>query len=608
MSEPTSRTWVWRFDTPPESIWRILADTARFNEAAELPKQDIDETPRSDGSVVYRARARLGPFTLRWEEKPVNWVHAQWFEHCRYFEGSPFEYLCARLRLMPEGAGCRCEYTAEVSPRNWLGRTMLRAGFLSQVGRTFAPLAKSAGDCALGRRDTPFDCKPPRLAPGARARVGELAEKIEATPHGHGLAAALGDYVLERQEVDLWSIRPLALARQWRVPERHAIELCLQAVKEGLLGLRWDLLCPRCQVAKASALALDQLPRGAHCPTCNIDYTREYSDNVELAFHPAHAIRAIESGEYCLFGPISTPHIKLQLTLAPQQSRALEVELAPGLYRARTLEPGPEQSFEWRGEGFPRVSVEDGEVAIGPPDEAGMVRLENHTQTSLTVIVEERAWARDALTAKRVFSLQAFRDLFDEDVLRPGDHVEVDHVSIMFTDLKGSTALYERVGDPQAYALVREHFAILGKAVRQHNGAIVKTIGDAIMASFDNPLDAFECALEIQDDFDAYNRTSAREPAIIKVGLHAGRCLSVTLNNRLDYYGTAANKAARLQGQSEGGDIVMSPEFAADPAIAARVSSLDPREEQVALKGFDAPVRFVRIPEVSLDRDRRGRA
>ena len=135
----------------------------------------------------------------------------------------------------------------------------------------------------------------------------------------------------------------------------------------------------------------------------------------------------------------------------------------------------------------------------------------------------------------------------------------------MFTDLKGSTALYDRLGDPAAYALVREHYAVLGKAVRENDGAIVKTIGDAIMASFTTPSDALRWAVQMHDDVEAFNAVSGREPITIKLGLHVGRCIAVTLNNRLDYYGSAANKAARLEAQSGGGDIVMSAEFGGDP-------------------------------------------
>ncbi len=134
-----TRTWIWHFDSPLELIWPVLSDTARFNEAAALPKHAIIETPREDGSVEYLARARIGPFRLEWEEKPVNWVNQQWLEHCRIFRNGPLAFLCATMRLFPESNGCRCEYTVDVAPRNLLGRLLLATGFFAQIHRTFAP-------------------------------------------------------------------------------------------------------------------------------------------------------------------------------------------------------------------------------------------------------------------------------------------------------------------------------------------------------------------------------------------------------------------------------------------------------------------------------------
>jgi class 3 adenylate cyclase len=602
-----SRTWIWHFESPVEAIWPVLSDTARFNEAAALPKHEIIETPRADGSVEYLAKARIGPMRLEWEEMPVNWVDRQWFEHRRVFRNGPLAYLRATLKMFPEADGCRCEYTVDAAPRNWFGRIMLATGFFPRIGRTFTPLADNARDFAQGERDTEFECKRPRLTPGAHERASGLVERIESTRHGHGLAARLSEHLLTRQEVDVWTIRPLRLARLWDVPERNAIELCLEAVKQGLLRLRWDLLCPRCQVGKGSVVALDELPSGAHCATCNIDYGRDYANNVELAFQPAESLRPVETGEYCLFGPGSTPHIKVQLTLAAGGQRSISLQLPHGRYRVRTLEPGGEQNVEWHGGGFPRVVAGGRDVRLGEASAQGMIELENASERSLTLIVEEKAWARDALTAKRVTAMQVFRDLFDDEVLRPGDDVEIDHITIMFTDLKGSTALYERIGDPKAYALVREHFAILGKAVRDHDGAIVKTIGDAIMAVYVNPADGLRSAMQIQGDFERYNRSSGKEPIIIKLGLHRGRCISVTLNGRLDYYGSAANKAARLEGQSTGGDIVLSPEFAADPEVARQLNDIPLQAESADFKGFGEPVRFLRISAETLA-DRRNRA
>ena len=131
-------------------------------------------------------------------------------------------------------------------------------------------------------------------------RVAGMVLALEESGNGHGYARRLADHLLTAQEVDLLQIRPLALARAWDAHQRPVIELCLGAVKTGLLTLRWNLLCPRCRGAKATAATLDRLPSGAHCPSCNIDYGRDFTRNVELTFQPAPAIRPLTEGEYCL--------------------------------------------------------------------------------------------------------------------------------------------------------------------------------------------------------------------------------------------------------------------------------------------------------------------
>ena len=191
---------------------------------------------------------------------------------------------------------------------------------------------------------------------------------------------------------------------------------------------------------------------------------------------------------------------------------------------------------------------------------AGKIAFANDAGFELAALIEDRTWTREALTAPEVISLQAFRDLFAAATLRPGDEAGVSQVALLFSDLRGSTALYERVGDARAFNMVREHFALLASIVRDHDGAVVKTIGDAVMASFGDPADAVKAALAMQAAIKSHD-------LVLKLGVHAGPSVVVTLNDRLDYFGSTVNMAARLQGQSEGGDIVISRAVADDPAV-----------------------------------------
>jgi class 3 adenylate cyclase len=595
----TSQTWEWEFEHPPEAMWPLLADTARFNEAAKLPKHQITEIPQPDGSVHYFGAARMGPFDIKWQEKPVNWVSEQWFEHTRYFSSGPVKVLSAELHVEPHKGGSRARYSMSIEPANLFGKLILGKMF-SGTKATFSKMVAEAASFVSGRRSEPFPFSAPAVSDEARRRVDTMVAEINASPNGHGLARKLADHILTAQEVDLWRVRPLALARAWNCPPRHAIEVCLQAVRAGLLQLRWDLLCPRCRVAKGWSGGLDRLPQGAHCSSCNIDYERDFSRNVEASFHPAPAVRALESGEYCMWGPMSVPHVKAQVLLQPGETRELKATLPFGPYRYRTLEPGPDAEIDWQSGGMPELILEDGNVTTGTPVPTGMLRLTNRAQRPLIAIVEDRSWVADALTADRVTALQTFRDLFSDDVLRPGDEVAVGRIALLFSDLKGSTALYQSIGDASAYHLVRDHFAFMAKVIREHEGAIVKTIGDAVMAAFVAPRQAVAAAIDIQRQIAAFNREShgeegASPPIVIKLGVHSGPTIAVTLNDRLDYFGSTVNMAARLQGQSEGGDIVLSPETAVDATVVPLLTGLTVAQDQATLKGFDQPIRFVRL-------------
>ncbi len=596
MARTRSRTFVWRFDQPPEKLWPALADTARFNEAAGLPRHDIENVPQPDGSVRYFAAARKGPFRLAWEEIPVEWVQGRWFRHLRVFSRGPLKRLCATLILDPDGRGGTVgRYTIDAEAAGPLGALILATGFFPAARRTFTALADGARDWAAGERPRPYAeaARPP--GPEARARIDGMIARIESTPCGHGLARRLAEWLLAAQEVDLMRIRPFALAAEWGAPRRHVVDVCLQAVREGMLELRWDLLCPRCRGAKLAVASLDRLPTGAHCASCNIAYDRDFARNVELTFTPAPAVRRVLDGEFCLFGPMTTPHIGIQIGLDPGEERTVEAGLRPGAYRLRTLEIGGETDIAFDGGGFPAVVADDGTVAAGAPAAPGRVRLVNREDRRRTLVVESRDWIADALDAHRATTCQTFRDLFSDEVLRPGDEVGIARVTLMFTDLKGSTAFYERVGDAAAYRVVREHFAYLARIVRRHDGAIVKTIGDAVMAAFADPADGVRAAREIQRGIESFNRESGGEAVVIKMGLHAGPCIAVTLNDRLDYFGSTVNMAARLQGESRGGDIVLSDELARDPAVAAVLAGCAARRESRGIKGFAAPVAYRRL-------------
>ena len=179
--------------------------------------------------------------------------------------------------------------------------------------------------------------------------------------------------------------------------------------------------------------------------------------------------------------------------------------------------------------------------------------------------------------------------LFATEALRPGEQISVGTLTVLFTDLKGSTRLYREIGDATAFGQVMSHFDVLKELVADEDGALVKTIGDAVMAVFRQPVAALKSMLKAQQRlaFPA----GGTQPLTLKAGIHVGPCIAVTLNDRLDYFGSTVNLAARLEGQSTGADVVISDAVYSDPEVRKLLS--DPSNDlaasrfEMALKGFD---------------------
>jgi len=216
-----------------------------------------------------------------------------------------------------------------------------------------------------------------------------------------------------------------------------------------------------------------------------------------------------------------------------------------------------------------------------------LLTLENTTDAEQLVMLERMAWTDQATTAAEVTALQMFRDLFSSEALRPGEQISVGTLTVLFTDLRDSTKLYREIGDATAFGRVMNHFDVLRKAIGEHDGAIVKTIGDAVMAVFRSASEAVSAMLEAQRSLA--EPPEGTMPLKLKAGLHTGPCIAVTLNDRLDYFGSTVNMAARLEGLSTGADVIISRAVYEDPQVRKMIDAqgLLVVEFDMALKGFE---------------------
>jgi len=590
------------FDRDIDQVWAVLADTQRLNQVAGtgFAPYVAEDVLQPDGSVIRHARKKIGPITLRWRESFGEWVEGRFCRHVRLFDNGPFEELTASFRLEPDNTGTRviCEFLARWSSP--LGDILAASGLFKLMT---APVVKAIETIMaehIAERDVSPVHSEKRLARAAddastERRLEDVVARIEAGPYAHDLALRLRNFLVTTNPIRLKHLRPLELAEVWDVPPDHVVDLFIAAQREGLLTMRWEIMCPRCRGGKSKSLLLSDMPRAVHCESCNIDFERDFTNNVELVFSPSRWLKGLPDGDFCLMSPASTPHVKLQCDLGPGETRQEALSLPAGRYRLRTLEVGGECEVNHDGGRMGEIKVTKADVASGDPAPPGQVRMTNLDHRKRCVVIESTAWSAGALTGEKVIGMRAFRDLCPEQLLRPGDDVEIGRVAIFFSDLKGSTALYESIGDSRAFALVREHFAFLEERVSRHGGVVVKTIGDAVMAVFADGDAAMSTSMDIQGEVAAFNEGRGEEAIEIKIGLHEGSCIAITNDGSLDYFGGTVNLAARLQSEARGGEIVLSEDIAANPLARRLLKDSGVKWETGMLAGFAMPIPFARF-------------
>ncbi len=593
-----------RFAAPRSLVWALLADTNRYDRAVGLtpPRYTWREL---DGRRERVGRATQGGVTMTWTEDPYEWVEGRWLTSRRVFLSGPAEEGGLEVHVEDDGDGCIARVTASGRARSWV----LRA--LSPVLRTHLRRKIEAYIDAVAEvvREATAEDQAPRPAAiqaqsllarldnevtsGARSDVDDRelkrrAERLDGAPVDAAVLERMVQTIGRRPDEEIAQMRPFELARQWGLDRRAVLQGFLHGTRAGLVDLGWQVNCPACKVSAQVVDTLGDVARTVHCEACNIDYGVDFGANVEAIFRCNRAIRAVETAVYCVASPSFRPHVLAQARVEAGSTRTMTLDLNDGRLHLRTL--GSQQAFDLSDEVVPEsieIRIDEDAVsgtATGQSTD-GRTRVEIHSdlETPEYLLVERGAWSTDAVLGSIVASQPEFVDLFATEAPAAGLELSIGHITLLFSDLTGSTALYERIGDARAYAIVQEHFAVMERAITRHDGAVIKTMGDAVMASFVTPARAVAAAIE------AVHETEARHHSHgvgVKLGIHEGPCLAVRANERLDFFGTTVNLTARLQGQAGAGELVLMRSLAEQPSVAELFPDAPRRALTAHLKGI----------------------
>jgi class 3 adenylate cyclase len=587
--------WEWQLKSEPEAFWPFFSDTNRLNrDTGIFPVDELPSRAGEGGNGRRRLKFRL-PLPISWQEDPFEWVAPYTYGVLRHYENGPLRTMRVLATMSPRAeGGATLIYETWVEPRNVIGQLSAPIALGLIAPRRFSKAVKRYDEVAAIAAAPALLKRPYRLVPGAEGRMTTMADQLLAQGAAAALVARLLQEIKQADDLVLSHLRPYALADRWGVPRREVLALSLMATRVGLLDFQWEVLCPLCRGASDRVHNhLSEMTTNVHCATCNIDFKADTEHSIELTFTPSPSIRRVERVEFCVAGPQQTPHVAVQVLLLPGEKRTIKPRLAFGRFRVRTaLLPG-NQHFLVAEQGLSQVTIDINEPGwdsqVETIAEVATIELHNQTDEEQLFILEELAWSDQAITAAEVISLQRFRDLFSQETLQPGEQFAVGSLTVLFTDLRDSTRLYREIGDAPAFGLVRNHFDVLREAIAAEEGAIVKTIGDAVMAVFRRPVSAMRAMARSQQILA--NPPSGERPLQLKAAIHAGHSIAVTLNERLDYFGTNINIAARLEKFSQGDDMIISDFVYCDPEVQEFItnpaSPMQATAFETQLKGFD---------------------
>src|SRR5579862_6880023 len=383
--------------------------------------------------------------------------------------------------------------------------------------------------------------------------------------------AAIEQLVAEAPDRDLCRVNVLDFAAKHGLDEEKALAAFLHAARLGLFELSWNVLCPGCGGVLDAGATLKTIDHEEYaCGLCASGYKPTLDEMVEVTFTVSQRVRRIAAHD-----PDTLPEAEYyrqifwssgvdlpetlgdslaeftidSIELPPGEKAVLSVQLPNDFVIAFDPVTHGTQFIDVKGEPtrerqtlsmvFNKVKAPVGTVEMQP----GPLRLSLENRTDRRVLpalwvagdhLHDLLGKRKAfITAKRLLTNQTFRDIYRTDTLDVDQRLKITSLTFLFTDLKGSTALYERVGDLVAYDLVREHLRVLHEVIASHAGAVVKTIGDAVMATFATPDHAVAAALKMRDAMRNLNTQARHQDLVLKIGVHEGPCLAVMVNDRL---------------------------------------------------------------------------
>ncbi|TGN19959.1 adenylate/guanylate cyclase domain-containing protein [Leptospira idonii] len=560
-SKPLDYLWEFELKVTREDIWPYLIDTSSFNHRIGLPRLNyIEKNGKLFGST------KQAGFQLEWEEVPWDWEYLKEIGNARIYSKGFGKQVRCRYFLEPYGeTRTRLYVYFGWIPRNFFCRKLLEYGMPKLEQDYKIALAEMQKEI---QRNTAASFQLGGINQIQSTFQGETnwnhpekLEEVKPELAKKGIQISSIDSVFEwirnASDNELDRIRIKFLSKLLRIDFEEMLLLFLHGSRLGIFTLSWDIVCPHCRGVRTSLQKLGDLPDKDECEVCEVEFETTGKNSIEVTFHMHPSVRKVEKQIYCAAEPATKKHILLTKSVPSGKGYSSHLLIPPGLYRLRkkgdklfhfldVKDSYESQEILWLDESIHQeIKVKSKPTLV----------FQNNSDKQETIILEERKEDQISLRPSELFNFSEFRDLFSEEAIATNLQLDIGQQTILFTDIVGSTKFYETKGDHGAFLQVREHFIKTYQIIKQEKGAVVKTIGDAVMASFPSPTQALRAAKEMQEWFHPENQHT---PVRIRISIHTGNCLAVNLNSNIDYFGNTVNYAAKMQTATESGEISIS--------------------------------------------------
>lgn len=602
-------TWSVELKAAPNELWSFISDTNQIFRLLGAPSVKKTQLNRSaPKGFVEVTHTHLSSYSL-WEQEPYFWEKPFRYGATQNYKVGILKQLKFHAELVPNGNG------TELTVKIWLKPSKSKLFFFVKlfieriVKRRFYKLMRQYDECATENKLRYEFNSHKKLVRGAEGRVRKLSKILEEETRRKRIIDHLVEYIRKADDEDLVRIHPFHLAEYWGEKKYSVLNVFLHAAKHNLLDFNWDVCCPKCKAPRSSFRKLKEGRISHYCEECDIDYDLNFNTNTHLVFTPHPLIRKISDRDYSFGHPNSTPHKVSQHFLTIGEQKYLDIELSEGTYLFKSHNHKGSLTLHVREDGLDTINLYltdehfDGqEVTISTHPNITLINASSKKQVCF---IELKDWKKEATYASEVSSAHHFRSLFPKETLKEGTTVRASGVTMLFTDIMNSTELYREEGDEFAIGRVMSHFKIIQQIIAEERGGIVKTIGDSVMAIFREPVSALKAVERIQQIFTG--STGLGESFRIKAGIHFGDCTAVNLNDRIDYFGTTVNIAARLVDVAKEKEIIISESVFNHPDVQLYLKKksdiLFVKESQIALKGFkneEFRVKQIRLERPSL--------